>query len=281
MNQMRMATGRLTLAYSTAASAPNTSGTMLPSTTPAMIQRATQRDSQRSKSPIVHFTGSRESCADRGVFFGARCRDREDAVERPHSGCRGLRSSGSRAASLPCNRLQLGTVDAVFTIGGVVAVGVKRLPGDALRIGDPGLVAPGITAGGIRLLDERTLRRSEPPRGLDQFIPGVDLNPEMVQADTAATRRDREVHAGVVEHPLRIVVLLYRRLRAEQGRVEADRVGEVADGNMYVQALHGCSSSRFGCQRRAARRAETILFATAAILGEIADQCVHRFEVGG
>src|SRR5262249_14916535 len=66
-----------------------------------------------------------------------------------------------------------------------------------------------------------------------------DLDAEMV--DTRRPRvmgRDRKVHARILEHPFGIVRLLHRRLRGEQGGVEADRLVEVRDRHLNVQAIH-------------------------------------------
>ena len=50
-----------------------------------------------------------------------------------------------------------------------------------------------------------------------------------------------EVDAGIFQHPLRIVGFDHRRLRREQRRVEADRMRDIVDGDVDMEALHGVS----------------------------------------
>ena len=57
--------------------------------------------------------------------------------------------------------------------------------------------------------------------------------------------RDCEIDPRIVEHPLGIILLHDAGLGAEQGGVEADRLVEVVDADMDVEALHAdflCSS---------------------------------------
>ena len=61
----------------------------------------------------------------------------------------------------------------------------------------------------------------------------------MIEPGFAPARRDREIHARVVEHPFGIVVLAHRRFGGEQGGVEADRLIEIVDRDMDMQAFHG------------------------------------------
>jgi hypothetical protein len=60
----------------------------------------------------------------------------------------------------------------------------------------------------------------------------------MIQAGLRAALGDGEVHSGVVEHPLGVVGFHDDRLRREHARVELDALGEVFDGDVYVQAFH-------------------------------------------
>src|SRR3546814_11521838 len=51
-------------------------------------------------------------------------------------------------------------------------------------------------------------------------------------------RRNGEIHARIVEHPLGIVVLSYGGLDIEQGGIEGDGAVDVFDDNVPVQTLH-------------------------------------------
>ena len=55
------------------------------------------------------------------------------------------------------------------------------------------------------------------------------------------TLADREVDPRVFEHPLRVIVLDDGRLGREQRRVEPDRLRQIVNGDVYVQALHQLS----------------------------------------
>src|SRR3546814_11683250 len=51
-------------------------------------------------------------------------------------------------------------------------------------------------------------------------------------------RRNGEIHARIVEHPLGIVVLSYGGLDIEQGGIEGDGAVDVFDATVHVQTLH-------------------------------------------
>lgn len=63
MSQINIATGRLTLAISAEATAPNKPGMMCPSVTPATMQSATQSVRYRSNMLMGHATSFREDVA--------------------------------------------------------------------------------------------------------------------------------------------------------------------------------------------------------------------------
>src|SRR5215471_7085962 len=81
-----------------------------------------------------------------------------------------------------------------------------------------------------------------------------DLDAEVVYAGRGAALRDRKVDSRVVEHPLGVVVLAHGGLGAEQGRIEANALGEIGHCNVNVKALHaallrfemGCDPARRG-----------------------------------
>src|SRR5215203_2256159 len=61
---------------------------------------------------------------------------------------------------------------------------------------------------------------------------------QMIESGLSATRRDGKIDARVVQHPLRIVGLGDGRLGRKQRAVEPDRLDNVLDGHMDMQALH-------------------------------------------
>ena len=61
----------------------------------------------------------------------------------------------------------------------------------------------------------------------------------MIEAGFRAARGDGEIDARVVEHPFGIVRLGNGRLCRKKGAVKADRLREIIDGDVNVQALHG------------------------------------------
>ena len=56
-----------------------------------------------------------------------------------------------------------------------------------------------------------------------------DLDAEMIETRLTASRRNGEVHAGVVEHPFGVVRLNQGGLRIEQSGVKADRLLKIAN----------------------------------------------------
>lgn len=74
-----------------------------------------------------------------------------------------------------------------------------------------------------------------------ELVAGLDLDAEMIEAGRAPARRDREIHAGIFEHPFGVVGFHDRGLACEQGRVETDGVRKIVDRYVNVQTLHGLS----------------------------------------
>src|SRR2546423_5962943 len=60
----------------------------------------------------------------------------------------------------------------------------------------------------------------------------------MVHAFHGVPGRDGEVDARILDHPLRIVGLAYRRLCTEQPRIEADARIEIGNADVHMEALH-------------------------------------------
>ena len=128
---------------------------------------------------------------------------------------------------------------AAVAVVGALASGEERLPGNARWIVDPGFFRLGVAAGWSALARSPCRRPCQPPVDLVQLGLVLHLNAEMIETRLAAARRDREIHARIVQHPLRVVGLSYRRLRREQRRIEADGLVEIIDGDVNMQAFHG------------------------------------------
>jgi len=130
------------------------------------------------------------------------------APAEPHA----FRCSGS---SLPP---YIGTLSSVL----------KGFPRDTLRIARPVLVAVRIAAVDVWLVDHVVrIGRCELRADCRKLVRGFGLQSQVVQAGSRSPVRDGEVHARVVEHPLRIVGLLDRRRHSEEPRVETNAGGEV------------------------------------------------------
>jgi hypothetical protein len=100
----------------------------------------------------------------------------------------------------------------------------------------------GVATGRLSLLDDRAAGAAQPRIDVVQLVLTFDLDAEMIEPRPFAARRDREIHARVIQHPFRIIGLDHAGLRGEQRRIEADRLFEVFDADMNVYALHGMYS---------------------------------------
>ena len=60
----------------------------------------------------------------------------------------------------------------------------------------------------------------------------------MIEPDRGRARRDREVHARIVKHPLGVVGLDNTRFDTEQLRVEGDVLADVLDIEVDMKAFH-------------------------------------------
>ena len=116
---------------------------------------------------------------------------------------------------------------------------MERLPGDALRIDAPVLVALCVAAAGALLRGGGNIGLREARVDLFELGAVVRLQAEMVDTRLGAAIGNGEVDARILEHPLRVVGLLHRRLGAEQRRIETDALLEVMHADVDVEALHG------------------------------------------
>ena len=79
------------------------------------------------------------------------------------------------------------------------------LPRNTGWIIDPRFFRLGVTAVSRPLLDDVTARFVQACISLIQLIFVIDLNTEVIQTGGSAARRDGEIHARIIEHPLGIV----------------------------------------------------------------------------
>src|SRR5262249_27391121 len=100
----------------------------------------------------------------------------------------------------------------------------------------------GIATGRLSLLEDGAAGLVQTCIDHAQLVLALDLDAEMVEPRPFAARRDREIHARVIQHPFRIVSLHHGRLRREQRRIKLDRIREVFDADMNMYALHGMYS---------------------------------------
>jgi hypothetical protein len=127
--------------------------------------------------------------------------------------------------------------DAV-AIDRALAGGVERLPGDPLRIHDPGLLGFRVAAGCFAFLEHGRLRALQAAVNLGELVLALYLDPQMIDPGTVTARRDREIDARVVQHPLGVIGLHHRRFGCEKRRIKSDRSLKIIDSDMDMEALH-------------------------------------------
>ena len=101
---------------------------------------------------------------------------------------------------------------------------------------------------------------------------------------------DGEIHARIVEHPLRVIFFHHRRLDAEHGRVEFHRLGNFLDRDVDMHPFHAFTFPLSAVRRRcltlvvrarlAGCRRALFRVAPAAVFHQVGDQIVHRDVVG-
>src|SRR5262249_6619829 len=132
-------------------------------------------------------------------------------------GLRRRRRGGLRfTAGFRVRNARLLLADAV-AVDRALAGGEESLPRDAGGIVDPGLLALGVAAGHLALLDDGAAGLMQPIVDVVQLVLVLDLDAQMIEAGRFAARRDGEIDARVVEHPLGVIRLHHRRLGGEQG----------------------------------------------------------------
>src|SRR3546814_10256036 len=104
---------------------------------------------------------------------------------------------------------------------------------------DPALLGLRVAAGGRAFFEHRAVGGLEAAINFREFLIVFGLDAEMLNALCGVVaRRNGEIHARIVEHPLGIVVLSYGGLDIEQGGIEGDGAVDVFDANVHVQTLH-------------------------------------------
>ncbi len=78
---------------------------------------------------------------------------------------------------------------------------------------------------------------------LHQFGFVFSLDTEVIETGHRAALRDREVDAGTVKHPFRVVALDDGWLGSEQRRIETNAVGEIRHADVRMAEAHqdGCA----------------------------------------
>src|SRR6476646_4716621 len=99
---------------------------------------------------------------------------------------------------------------------------MEGFPSDTRRVGHPILVRLCVAAVGSNLLDQSGIGVSQLCVHCFELLIGVELEAKMIYAGVATSRRDREIEARVLKHPLGVVRLVDRRLGAEGLRVEGN-----------------------------------------------------------
>src|SRR3954452_22228622 len=135
---------------------------------------------------------------------------------------------------------------------------MERLPGDALRVDGPVLVALCVATVGAFLRGRADVGLREPRADFLEFVSALRLEAEMINAGLRASVRNGEVDARVFKHPLGVVRLLYCGLATEERGIEADALLQVIDGDVHVEALHDPFLSRVDGGRRSGQRSSSL-----------------------
>src|SRR5690606_13140636 len=112
------------------------------------------------------------------------------------------------------------------------------LPGDALRIGHPVLLAAGVATGRLAFVEQGHVGGLRASLHLCEVFGIVSLDAEMVDAGPAAPRGDGEVDRRLSQFPLGVVGFDPDRFGVEHRRVEANVRRQVIDMEMHMKAFH-------------------------------------------
>lgn len=112
------------------------------------------------------------------------------------------------------------------------------LPRDALGIDYPVLLALGVAAGRLALVDRGHFGLFGTLTQLGELLCRIGLEAQVVQAGLVTTGGDSEIHPGIFEHPLGVIRLDSGRLGAKQVGIERDTCLKIAHMNVNVKAFH-------------------------------------------
>lgn len=115
---------------------------------------------------------------------------------------------------------------------------MEVFPGNAIRIGDPVLLAASVTARGFAFVEQRHVGGCRACLHRGQFLGIVRLKAEMIESDCLGPIRNGEVDGGIVEHPLCVVGFDARGFGAEKLRVEGNALLQIGNVNVNVEAFH-------------------------------------------
>jgi len=96
---------------------------------------------------------------------------------------------------------------------------MKGLPENALRVGDSVFVGTHITASCLFLGFDKLFRGVQASFDHLQFLIIFRLNTEVIEAGVGAAIRNLKVIPLIVQHPFRIIIMLYGRIASEQHAV--------------------------------------------------------------
>src|SRR2546423_5037568 len=106
----------------------------------------------------------------------------------------------------------------------------------------------------------------------------------MIESRLTAARGDREIDAGIIEHPFGVVRLYHGGLHGEERRVKSDCIRDVLDCDVDMHAFHGDTSS-LRCRHFGALRPRWLAgwgadsgLSFAAVISKIAEQRIHSFK---
>jgi hypothetical protein len=135
----------------------------------------------------------------------------------------------------------------------------------------------GIATGGCALIQQCHVGRLGTGFEFAQLRCVVHLETEVIESWLAATGRDGEIHARIVEHPLGVIDLDAGWLGCKELGIEANACGEVINMHMDVESFHGVLLG-LGLAVASRLHRTQASGSLAAVLGEVAQQFIHGRE---
>jgi len=140
--------------------------------------------------------------------------------------------AGRRTATARCFR-GFGVVE-----GRDAFQGMEGLPGNPLRIGQPVLVRPRVTAGSIRLFAAIDTGGFQSRPNRLQFVVTAGLQTDMINAGVGTARRYGKVHCRVGQLPLGVIGLFNVGCTTEQRGIKLCTFIQVVNGDVQVKSAH-------------------------------------------